>query len=381
MHFESQGDFVRYPDGASLYRMLVDFNFTGGVGREAWIPACVGMTRWAKVVSLAVICWALMMAAGTDSCPRPGLCIYSPHMDHPVSIRAASATDVGQIRGHNEDFLLNWEPPTAEEAEKHGWLYIVADGVGGADAGEVASQFAAEQVQAQYLADSENREWHGRILDAMQVANTNLRQMVAERNDSSRMATTMVALVIHDGAATVANVGDSRAYHWRSGRFEQITKDQTLVAKLVEEGAITAQEAVNHPRGNVILYSIGSEKHPKIDSYAVSLLVGDMFVLCSDGLPKHVTDEEIRETIEQQEPEAAVHTLIELANRRGGEDNITVTVVRYGESPYLQSRAVVIQSTATSDRSEDGRIALWFYTFFLAVIMTFLMVLLQAWLA
>jgi protein phosphatase len=301
-------------------------------------------------------------------------------MDHQALISAASATDVGQIRGHNEDFLLNWEPSTPEEGEEHGWLYIVADGVGGADAGEIASQFATEQVQAHYLATSENREWHGRLLDAMQTANSNLRQMVAERNDSSRMATTMVALVLHDSVATLANVGDSRAYHWRNGRLEQITKDQTLVAKLVEEGAITAQEAINHPRGNVILYSIGSEKHPKIDTYELSLLAGDMFVLCSDGLTKHVADDEIRETIEQQEPETAVHTLIELANRRGGEDNITVTVIRYGESPYLQSRATVIQPNTESTVSDNGHVALWFYTIFLAVIMSFLMILLQAWL-
>ena len=301
-------------------------------------------------------------------------------MDHRALISAASATDVGQIRGHNEEFLLNWEPSTPEEAEEHGWIYIVADGVGGADAGEIASQFASEQVQVYYLAASENRDWHGRLLDAMQTANTNLRQMVAERNDNSRMATTMVALVLHDDVAILANVGDSRAYHWRNGRLEQITKDQTLVAKLVEEGAITAQEAVNHPRGNVILYSIGSEKHPKIDIYDVTLLMGDIFVLCTDGLTKHVPDEEIRETVEQQEPQTAVRTLVELANKRGGEDNITVTVVRYGESPYLQSKAVVIQPTGESVESNDGRIALWFYTLFLAVVMTFLMILLQAWL-
>jgi protein phosphatase len=315
-----------------------------------------------------------------DPCPRACLCIYSSCMDHRALISAASATDVGQIRGHNEDFHLNWEPPTLEEAEEHGWLYIVADGVGGADAGEIASQFASEQVQAYYLAASENRDWPNRLLDAMQTANTNLRQMVAERNDSSRMATTMVALVLHDEVAILANVGDSRAYHWRNGRLEQITRDQTLVAKLVEEGAITAQEAINHPRGNVILYSIGSEKHPKIDAYELALLKGDMFLLCTDGLTKHVSDEEIRETIEQQEPETAVHTLVELANRRGGEDNITVTIVRYGESPYLQSRAVVIQSTAESVGSAGGHITLWFYTLFLAVVMTFLMILLQAWL-
>ena len=89
---------------------------------------------------------------------------YSSHMDYPAPISAASATDAGQIRGHNEDFLLNWEPSTPEEAEENGWLYIVADGVGGADAGEIASKFAAEQVQSHYLADNENQEWHGRVI-------------------------------------------------------------------------------------------------------------------------------------------------------------------------------------------------------------------------
>lgn len=302
-------------------------------------------------------------------------------MNHQIPINAASATDVGQIRGHNEDFLLNWEPSTTAEAAEHGWLYIVADGVGGADAGEVASQFASEHVQEQYLAMSENREWNGRILDAMHAANTNLRQMVAERNDSSRMATTMVALIIHDDIATIANVGDSRAYHWRNGRFEQVTKDQTLVAKLVEEGAITAQEAINHPRGNVILYSIGSEKHPKIDTYERHLLAGDMFLLCSDGLTKHIADEEMREAIEQQSPDLAAQSLIDLANRRGGEDNITVTIVRYGDSPYLQSKAIIISSDEESEAIGDGRIGLWLFTIFLTFIMVFLMILLQAWLA
>ena len=301
-------------------------------------------------------------------------------MNHQIPIRAASETNVGQIRGHNEDFLLNWEPKTATEVAEHGWLYIVADGVGGADAGEVASQFASEEVQAQYLTNSENRDWNGRILDAMYTANSNLRQMVAERNDSSRMATTMVALVIHEDVATIANVGDSRAYHWRNGRFEQVTRDQTLVAKLVEEGAITAQEAINHPRGNVILYSIGSEKHPKIDTYELNLLEGDMFVLCSDGLTKHVTDEEIRQTIEQQTPTAAAKALIELANRRGGEDNITVTIVQYGDSPYLQSKVLIISASDEEKMPGSSRIALWFYTAFLAFVMILLMILLQTWL-
>jgi protein phosphatase len=295
-------------------------------------------------------------------------------------IKVASATDVGQIRGHNEDYYLEWRPTSALEDEEHGRLFVIADGVGGADAGEIASKFASEQVEKNYLAAKSNLDWNGRIVEAMQMANSNLRQMVAERNDNSRMATTMVALVIHGNTATIGNVGDSRAYHWRNGRLEQVTRDQTLVAKLVEEGAITAQEAINHPRGNVILYSIGSEKHPKIDTYEIDLLVGDMFVLCTDGLTKHVDNQEIREIIEQQEPDTAVQSLIDLANRRGGEDNITVTIVRYGESAYLRSKALVAQRQENRTVSSGESAILWLYTVFLAAVMDFLMIVLQVWL-
>jgi protein phosphatase len=296
-------------------------------------------------------------------------------------IRAASATDVGQIRGHNEDSFLNWTPPNDEEEQKNGWVYVVADGVGGADAGEVASHFASHRVVEQYLAASEHREWDGRILHAMHATNTDLRQMVAERDDNSRMATTLVMLVIHDEVATIGNVGDSRAYHWRNGRFEQVTQDQTLVAKLVEEGALTPEEAINHPRGNVILYSIGSERKPKIDSYERTLMVGDMLLLCSDGLTKHIADDEMRRMIEENEPETAVAKLIELANIRGGEDNITATVVRYGESPYLQQhQTLVISADRQATPVANGRVGLWLYTIFLTAVMIILMILLQIWL-
>jgi protein phosphatase len=166
----------------------------------------------------------------------------------------------------------------------------------------------------------------------MQAANTNLRQLVAERNQNKRMATTMVATVIGDQVAYIANVGDSRGYHWRGSSLRQVTKDQSLVAKLVEEGAITEAEAAIHPHRNVILYSIGSEKTPKIDLFEVALDPGDIIFMCSDGLTRHVSDNEISDILGGEQLEKATSQLIQLANQRGGQDNISAAIIVFGDS-------------------------------------------------
>ena len=296
-------------------------------------------------------------------------------------IEACLRTDTGLVRGHNEDFVYAWEPKSQENAKKNGWLYIVADGVGGADAGEVASQYASERMTTHYLESSEE-EWGQRVYESMQWANTDLRRMVAEREDNSRMATTMVAAVIHDEKATIGNVGDSRAYHWRKGHLYQVSKDQSLVAKLVEEGAITEEEAEVHPRRNVILYSLGSERKPQIDIYELDLNQGDILILCSDGLTRHVTDQEIGEMISKYPPTSSADRLVRLANNRGGEDNISVAIIHYGRSvpePIVtngQSSRVVASNTAVSrtitQETNENKKLLWFYTVGLAIIMAFL---------
>jgi protein phosphatase len=209
----------------------------------------------------------------------------------------------------------------------------VADGVGGADAGEVASQYASERTLHHYLQSTATESRGLRLVEAMQAANTDLRRLAADRDDSRRMATTMVAAVVEEGRAYVANVGDSRAYRWRGGALEQVTRDQSLVARLVEEGALTAEEAINYPYKNVILYSIGSEKRPPIDLYDVALEPGDLLLLCSDGLTRHVDDSEIAAILGREQPPASAETLVHMARERGGEDNITVAIVQYGARP------------------------------------------------
>lgn len=290
-------------------------------------------------------------------------------------ITASLQTDQGLVRDHNEDYVTCWEPQNDGEATKHGWLYIVADGVGGADAGEVASQYASERVIAHYLANSETKDWGRRLINSMQAANTDLRQLVMERNENKRMATTMVAAVIQGKQALVGNVGDSRGYHWHNGRLRQVTKDQSLVAKLVEEGAITEAEAINHPHKNVILYSIGSERSPKMDLFRVNIQPGDMLILCSDGLTRHVSDAEISDILEHEPPATATARLIDMANSRGGQDNISVGILRFPAQPEEGGKTAVFAATEPSSQT-----TLLLYTFFLSIVQTILILLVWYWL-
>jgi serine/threonine protein phosphatase PrpC len=252
-------------------------------------------------------------------------------MDNRWQIEASILTDQGQVRDHNEDFV-DWRVPAdALDSEARGWLIIVADGVGGSDAGEVASRFATERTLYHYLNDVDSKESGERLVDAIQKANNDLRQLKAEQEHGSRMATTMVALVIKGNQASMANVGDSRGYHWRDGTLRQITKDHSLVARLVEEGVITEEEAEDHPRKNVILHSLGSENPAQVDLFELAMEDTEQIVLCSDGLTRHVKDNEIARVIGECDPAEATKKLIEMANKRGGEDNISVAVVRFWE--------------------------------------------------
>ncbi|GJM40806.1 MAG: hypothetical protein DHS20C20_10880 [Ardenticatenaceae bacterium] len=293
-------------------------------------------------------------------------------------ITAVLCTDTGQVRDHNEDFVSHWEPTNLEEEQKHGWLYIVADGVGGADAGEVASEMTSQQTIQHYLAHEDEPDWGKRLQNAMHAANSELRQYVLERNDNSRMATTMVAAVLQENRVYISNVGDSRGYLWRNGRIQQITKDQSLVAKLVEEGAITEEEAQFHPRRNVILYSLGSERSPQIDLFEQTLEPDDMLLLCSDGLTRHVLDEEIALVMAENEPAEATKILVNRANERGGEDNISVAIVRYegstavapAKSKKPTNKPLIVADAQPAFQETVNRSALWVYTLTLGLIQT-----------
>ena len=291
-------------------------------------------------------------------------------------IDACLHTDTGQVRDHNEDFVEWREPTTLDEEVQNGWLYIVADGVGGADAGEVASAYATERTIFHYFDNADRSDWGQRLIDAMFGANRDLRQFIVDRNDNSRMATTMVTAVIQENHLFIGNVGDSRGYHWRQGYFQQVTKDHSLVAKLLEEGAITPEEAKNHPHGNVILHSLGSEDSPRIDLFDLTWEPGDVLLLCSDGLTGHVEDDELGQIISTQSAQKAAQTLISLANERGGKDNISVAIVKY-MMPKMDKVVRVGGKGGVTAVSPSQRTLLWLFTLVLSITQSLLIFL--AW--
>ena len=248
-------------------------------------------------------------------------------------IRSAYLTDRGQVRDHNEDFVIGHEPQTKEQEAQNGWLYVVADGVGGADAGEVASSYASEKTILHFLQSSETADMGARLKKAIESAHYDLCSLIDERQDDRRMGTTIVATAIQEDSVAIANVGDSRGYLISNGTITQITKDHSLIAKLLEEGIVTADEADALNIGNIILQSIGSEQTPVVDIFKLSLKANDCLLLCSDGLTNHVKDEEINEIVSSQSPGDATKTLVDLANERGGHDNITVLVLKYDDLP------------------------------------------------
>jgi protein phosphatase len=228
-----------------------------------------------------------------------------------MKVLAGVATDIGQVRDGNEDAYLV-DPP----------LYAVADGMGGAKGGEVASQLALETVEELFRAGD------GTLTTQLEEANRVVFERAAGDQRLRGMGTTLTAALIAGGAAHLAHVGDSRAYLSRAGTLRMLTRDHTLVSQMVAEGEISQAEAEVHPHRNVLTRVIGTEPDVEIDVDDVGLLEGDRLLLCSDGLTNMLTQDQIRAILESGgSPQEAADRLVRAANRAGGLDNITVLVL------------------------------------------------------
>lgn len=270
-------------------------------------------------------------------------------------IRFAVKTDLGRIRENNEDKSDFYEPEDPTLLAARGCLYAVADGMGGHAAGQIASELALKTVLSSFY-DSPNDDIPTSLLEAMAAANEtvhNLALMVPER---SGMGTTMTAAVIAEDRVYVGQVGDSRAYLLRDGTVRQVTMDHSWVAEQVRAGILTPEEAETSPYKNVITRSIGTAPHVEADVFVEEALPGDTWVLCSDGLTGHVQDEEIRLVASTQPPSEAARQLIELANARGGRDNITVLVLQIRDMQQPAPAADEASDPARQDgAAHDGR--------------------------
>jgi serine/threonine protein phosphatase PrpC len=234
-------------------------------------------------------------------------------------VHIGHGTDTGRKRRRNEDEYVV-EPP----------LFAIADGMGGAQAGELASSLAAGALR-----DDEGSAGSGerRVSELIQEANRRVYQRSSQDAAASGMGTTMTVALVGDGAVAFGHVGDSRAYLIRDGKLEQLTEDHSLVAELVRSGKLSPEEAETHPQRSVITRALGTDPDVDPDTFSIETEPGDLFMLCSDGLTSMVEDEDILSTVEKNRSDlqAAAKALIRAANKGGGEDNITIVFFEIGE--------------------------------------------------
>ena len=261
-------------------------------------------------------------------------------METVFQLHAAGLTHAGQKRSHNEDYIGLFEPSQAKEVLESGCLYVVADGVGGAAYGERASQYAVQQLLYTYYQRTDMPPAQ-RLKAIIQEIGNNI-YTHSQSLDGIRMATTLVAAVIWRDKVIVANVGDSRAYLLRNGQAYQMTRDHNLVAEMLNDGVLSEEEAQKSQFKNHLTRSVGGETNPTVDVFEYTIGEGDRILLCSDGLSRYATPEDLIALATSGTPEESVQRLIDFANQQGGADNISAIVVAVGP------RITVDQWEATS---------------------------------
>ncbi len=257
-----------------------------------------------------------------------------------TDFRVGSATDVGRVRSNNQDSFL----------VREGDLFAVADGMGGHQGGEVASALAL-----QILGQAHDEPSTSTLVRAVRSANQAVFDKAGADPDLKGMGTTLTALADVDTREGrrlgIVNVGDSRLYRLRNDRIEQLTEDHSLVASLVRQGRITAEEAENHPQRNILTRALGIDEAVAVDSWEVEPVAGDRFLICSDGLFNEVDENRIVATLRRfEDPGDAARELVRLANDGGGRDNITAVVVD------VVAATDVAPTPAADEVDDDGTI-------------------------
>lgn len=246
-------------------------------------------------------------------------------------LEAFARTDPGPVREQNEDYFF---------IEEEGGLFLLADGMGGHAAGEIAARIAVETSRDVILGtiDPEETRLDRLVADttdmlrermryAMNQASTRIRQSAAEHPAWAGMGTTLVACLIEDGMAHIAHVGDSRIYLFRNKRLQRLTRDHTVVQMEVDSGRLTPELARIVPHKNILTHSIGYHGPVDPDTSTRPIEAGDLFLLCSDGLTDPLEDEDIARILRETDPPEAADVLVSSALKAGGEDNITVVLV------------------------------------------------------
>jgi PPM family protein phosphatase len=255
-----------------------------------------------------------------------------------AKVTSCGITDIGRKRQKNEDsYLVNDKLK----------LYIVADGMGGHAGGEFASKIAVSTVEEivkgddkkhvdpkSYLDKSRSKDddFSEKLRDAITRAGSKICQRSIEDPELRGMGTTASAVLFHDKKAFIAHVGDSRVYCFRDNNMNQITEDHSLVHEQLKSGLITEDEAKSHQLKNIITRSVGVQEEVEVDTIVWPVKSGDKYLLCSDGLSNMVTDIEIKDIVNRYSVENGAKTLVDLANERGGDDNITLIIIKVDDT-------------------------------------------------
>ncbi len=248
----------------------------------------------------------------------------------------AHKTDTGRQRHANEDSYFARAP-----------LFAVADGMGGAQAGEVASRIAATAFERGRVSKQAPAE--GQLEELAQKANREIHRLAQEDSSRAGMGTTLTAAMVRDDEVSLGHVGDSRAYVLRNGELKRLTKDHSLVEELRRQGRLTEEQAEEHPQRSIITRALGPEPSVNVDTMTFPARAGDVFLLCSDGLTTMVSDDEIRQILtESRSLRSAVSRLVDAANRGGGRDNITAVAFRLADAEAKEGEesATLISRTA-----------------------------------
>ena len=262
-----------------------------------------------------------------------------------VRLRWGGATDVGQLRNVNQDSMLLGPD-----------VFVVADGMGGHQGGEVASALAIEAIEAvaEQLPGASVRD----LIAAVRDANDSVYERSTQDPNLSGMGTTVVAIatVVEDGEERLAivNVGDSRAYRLSGGELQQVTEDHSLVGELVRDGRISREEARTHPQKNIVTRAVGIDQLVEVDDFQILPHAGDRYLLCSDGLTDEVTEDGITEVLRtHDDPDEAARELVRRANANGGRDNITIVIVDVLDDGGVSEEASTGVVARGSHRGDD----------------------------
>lgn len=250
----------------------------------------------------------------------------APRTDPEYTVEVCMLSDIGRHRSQNEDRVIYVVPPGNAVLAQKGVLAIVADGMGGHRAGQVASQMAIDLVSKYYYQGSNDSLTA--LKSAFVSANKNIFSSAQENVELKGMGTTCTALVLKNGRIFFGHVGDSRLYRLRDWHIEQMTEDHTLINELVKQGAVSPREAEHYPHKNIITRAMGT--HPEVEISVqgpYDVQPHDYYLLCSDGLYDLVRDDELTSPVLSKLPHAACQELIDLAKNRGGHDNISVGII------------------------------------------------------